>query len=184
VSSTRCARFDYDTSRHTKDGALTRSQAIGTVRAEMGRAMVVVEAAFAAIVLGATACSGGGTSGSAADTGPHTSPGVCMPDPTQTGNSKNVGAYCTPGGDECAKYPEAKFCAIDLDPEGAKFCIKIGCKANSDCAEGSCCTGRVDNPIHACVPGNCLVDDAGNCPPIPGISDDAGAGADASGADR
>src|SRR5687768_13601666 len=86
------------------------------------------------------------------DAGPRPSPGVCRPDPTGTGNELNVGAFCSPGGDECSKYAEAPLCAIDLDPEGDRFCIRVGCDQHSECGTEACCTGRVDNPIKACVP--------------------------------
>jgi hypothetical protein len=103
------------------------------------------------------------------DTGPHPSPGVCIPDPTQTGNSINVGAYCTAGGHQCAQYNMGLSCAIDVDPMGQNFCIKIGfCQQASDCAEEACCTGRAGNPIHACIPKQCVAPDAGvDCPPPP-----------------
>jgi hypothetical protein len=103
------------------------------------------------------------------DTGPHPSPGVCFPDPTQTGNSMNIGAYCTQGGHECGQYHNGLTCAIDVDPMGGNFCIKIGfCQQASDCGEEACCTGRAGNPIHACVPKQCVAPDAGaDCPPPP-----------------
>ncbi len=103
------------------------------------------------------------------DSGPHPTPGVCLPDPTGTGNEENVGAFCSPGGGECLNYDRATLCAIDLDPEGDNFCIAIGCRAHDECGEQACCTGRVDQPVKACVPKGCLTegDLAQNCPPIP-----------------
>lgn len=102
------------------------------------------------------------------DSGPHPTPGACMPDPTGTGNSKNVGAYCTNGGEQCRQYDFASFCSIDLDSEGSNFCIHIGCRDHDTCGEEACCTGRPGNPIHACVPKQCLAPDAGTaCPDIP-----------------
>lgn len=112
------------------------------------------------------------------DTGPHPSPGICEPDPTQTGNANNVGAYCTAGGQECRQYTTARICAIDVDPSGGNFCIKLVCNSHDTCGEGACCTGRAGNPVKACVPKGCLVTDlADPCPPIPG-TEDAGVGTD------
>jgi hypothetical protein len=50
--------------------------------------------------------------GSMTDAGP----GICVPPAGYTGNSKNVGAACTPGGGECRQYSFAGLCSIDLDP--------------------------------------------------------------------
>ncbi len=110
------------------------------------------------------------------DAGPDvesTAVGACVPNEVSTGNSKNVGAYCTPGGGQCAQYPagNATLCAIDLDPDGDNFCIKIGCKSHDACGEQACCTGRADNPIKACVPIECVDKIGGVCPPIPGLED-------------
>jgi hypothetical protein len=140
-------------------------------------AITLLSATLSAI--GTFACSG--SSSTTTDSGLHPSPGVCMPDPTATGNSLHVGAYCTKGQDQCAAYDQAKLCAIDLDPEGGNFCLKIGCMTHSDCGEQACCTGRAGVDIHACVPKGCLVDDAGgDCPPLPQDSD-AGSGSDSGG---
>ncbi|MHB8418830.1 MAG: hypothetical protein ACYDCL_12190 [Myxococcales bacterium] len=99
------------------------------------------------------------------------SPGVCTPAPGQTGNSLNVGAYCTKGNGQCANYggPAGNnlACSIDLDPSGGNFCILLPCSQDSDCGPDACCTGDPCNPIHACVPIQCL-SDGGVCPPIPG----------------
>lgn len=104
--------------------------------------------------------------------------GDCNPDPTSTGNARNVGMYCTEGGNQCSANPSAKFCAIDLDPEGGRFCIQLGCTSHEACGEKACCTGRENNPIKACIPSGCVADDAGTCPPIPGL-EDAGSRPDA-----
>jgi hypothetical protein len=107
--------------------------------------------------------NGGMDAGSAdAESGPHPTPGVCMPDALGTGNSMHVGAYCTAGGGQCGQYNLA--CAIDLDPMGGNFCIKLFCGGNTDCGESACCTGRAGNPIKACVPLGCVDQDAGVCP--------------------
>ena len=90
---------------------------------------------------------------------------ICTPGPGYTGNSKHVGAYCTPNGGECQKY--SLSCAVDLDPRGNKFCILLPCHTHADCGENACCTGDPGNPVHACVPIACLVDDASACPAIP-----------------
>ncbi len=92
--------------------------------------------------------------------------GSCTPAPGDTGNSKNVGAYCTKSGGQCSTYPNPSVqCSIDLSAQGANFCILIGCLADGDCGEDACCTGQSGNPIHACVPNGCF--DAGVCQGIP-----------------
>lgn len=102
--------------------------------------------------------------GSMTDAGP----GICVPPAGYTGNSKNVGAACTPGGGECRQYSFAGLCSIDLDPQGDNFCIHIGCRDHATCGEMACCTGRAGSAIHACVPKGCLVGDiSAECPPIP-----------------
>lgn len=92
------------------------------------------------------------------------------PPSSYTGNSKHVGAYCTPGGSQCGKYPSgtATLCAIDLDPQGGNFCILLGCKAHDKCGENACCTGRAGDPVYACVPITCLTD-GGTCPDLPSV---------------
>lgn len=122
------------------------------------------------------ACASEPTGGTK-DAGPSLEPtpvGACEPNEVAKGNSQHVGAYCSPGGGQCAEYP-GTFCAIDLDPEGDDFCIKLGCKSHADCGEEACCTGRASNPIKACVPIACVSEIGGECPPVPGL-EDAGAG--------
>jgi len=95
-------------------------------------------------------------------------PGLCLPSAGQTGNNLNVGAYCTPGGRECAPYAFSLVCAIDVDPMGDNFCIHIGCRDHATCGDQGCCTGRPGALAHACVPKGCLQDDmAAECPPVP-----------------
>lgn len=127
----------------------------------------MIRPAIVAIFLLLAACttsSSPATSDAGADT---SSPGVCPPPPGASGNSKNVGAYCTPNGGECTKYSASLRCSIDLDPRGDKFCILLGCQSHGECGELACCTGDPGNPVHACVPLECVVDDSGGCPPIP-----------------
>lgn len=132
---------------------------------------------FLASVVG---CASEPSAGAPKDAGPDIEPtpvGACVPNEVATGNSKNVGAYCSPGGGQCAQWGSgnATICAIDVDPKGANFCIKLGCKSHDVCGEQACCTGRVGNPIKACVPIGCVGGVEGICPPIPGL-EDAGAG--------
>lgn len=125
--------------------------------------------------LAAVACSSTPeTPGAGPDAGPHATPGICLPDPLGTGNNLNVGAYCSPGGNQCAQYDNARLCSIDLDPEGDNFCIRIGCRSHDDCGNQGCCTGRAEVSTKACVPKGCLTDGdlTKACPPIPGL--DAG----------
>jgi hypothetical protein len=98
--------------------------------------------------------------------------GECFPNACATGNSKNVGAYCTKGGGQCSAYSTGVACAIDLSTSGANFCILLGCHQNADCGEQACCTGDPTGPpIYACVPLTCLVDAGDPCPPPPSRSD-------------
>ncbi|MFO0726668.1 MAG: hypothetical protein U1E65_22970 [Myxococcota bacterium] len=109
----------------------------------------------------------------AGDTTPHATPGICIPDMYGTGNDLHVGAFCSPGGNQCGKYDQAPLCSIDLDPEGDNFCIRVGCHSHAECGNQGCCTGRENVSIKACVPKGCLTngDLTAECPPIPGLSD-------------
>jgi hypothetical protein len=122
------------------------------------------------LIIGTTGCSGTGSS----DAGTAYK-GVCFPSAGSTGNEHHVGAYCTKGGDQCSKFINmdnaAVICAIDVDPQGGNFCIKIGCSDHATCGESACCTGREGQPIHACIPLSCVSGDSGVCPPIPGLGD-------------
>jgi hypothetical protein len=87
---------------------------------------------------------------------------TCTPPAGSTGNSKNVGAYCTKNGGQCSKFSSSEVqCSIDLSSSGSNFCILIGCSQDSDCGEDACCTGEAGNPIKACVPNGCF--DGGVC---------------------
>jgi hypothetical protein len=94
-----------------------------------------------------------------------------MPTAGAQGNEFHVGAYCTKGGDQCSAYLNmqgaAIICAIDADPEGGAFCIKIGCMTNDQCGAKACCTGRIGDSTYACVPLGCLDNDSGVCPAVP-----------------
>jgi hypothetical protein len=77
-------------------------------------------------------------------------------DPCNIGNELGVGAWCSPAGNQCAKY--SLTCGIDADPkEGSYFCVKL-CTLNSECGTGACCTGDPLNENggqRACVPNIC-----------------------------
>jgi hypothetical protein len=137
-------------------------------------------AIFVWLTVGIAGCTTEPSTSAPMDAGPDIEPtpvGACIPNEAAAGNSKHVGAYCSPGGGQCAQWGSgnATICAIDLDPEGDNFCIKVGCKSHDACGEQACCTGRVDNPIKACVPIECVAETPGVCPPIPGL-EDAGTG--------
>ena len=110
-----------------------------------------------------------------ADAGGGSTPGICRPGHGGTGNDLHVGAHCTRGGQECVAYSidAILVCAIDADPEGGEFCVKIGCLNHDVCGQQGCCTGREDMPTHACVPKGCLTNDDLTlpCPVIPGLRD-------------
>lgn len=135
---------------------------------------------FVCLVYASLGCTTAPPAGGPKDAGPDIEPtpvGECIPNEAATGNSKHVGAYCSPGGGQCAQWGSgnATICAVDVDPDGDNFCIKIGCKNHEACGELACCTGRADNPIKACVPIDCVSEIDGECPPIPGL-EDAGTG--------
>jgi hypothetical protein len=101
---------------------------------------------------------------------------ACHPAPGYEGNSKNVGAFCSVGGGECAAWGPsgATACAKDLDPEGDTFCILVGCRSNAACGEEACCTGRTETGIHACVPRKCVTGNDDPCPAFPVVHPDGG----------
>lgn len=102
---------------------------------------------------------------SGVDSGPTPSPGNCYPTSSDTGNSKNVGAYCTKSGGQCSDYSSTSLqCSSDLSAQGGNFCLLVGCSQDTDCGEDSCCTAPVGSPISACIPIGCF--DAGVCSPI------------------
>jgi hypothetical protein len=98
-------------------------------------------------------------------------PGSCDPGPNGTGNSKNVGAYCTAGGDQCAEYEGSLLCADDLDPDaGLNVCLIPGCSSHASCGEEACCVVRPGHPTQfGCIPRGCLARDGGSgmCPALP-----------------
>ncbi len=116
---------------------------------------------------GGSAASGGGTSGAGGGMAcVPTEVGACTPNECATGNEINVGAYCTKGGNQCRQYSNLS-CAIDLSSDGANFCIKLLCSANSDCGAKACCVGDGSSIIKACIPIECEVDDGGSVCPAP-----------------
>ncbi|MCS6899114.1 MAG: hypothetical protein RMJ98_04365 [Myxococcales bacterium] len=77
-------------------------------------------------------------------------------------NEVGIGAPCTKGGKECAS---GLSCTQDLDssaPQG--FCMKLGCKASSDCGSGAtCCAPKAGGGvIKTCLPAVCKPDDCTN----------------------
>jgi hypothetical protein len=99
---------------------------------------------------------------SAGDAASKASPGTCLPTIGDTGNSKNVGAYCTKGGGQCSDYPNTSLqCSSDLSAQGGNFCLFLGCTLDTDCGEDACCTSPAGSGIHACIPIGCF--DSGVC---------------------
>jgi hypothetical protein len=110
--------------------------------------------------------SGGGTSGaggnggnattgsttSTTSTGTSTHMNQCVM-PGDKGNANGVGAYCTPGGGECANFPLAGLCLADVGQD-EWFCTRIGCMMDSDCGMDATC--YKDTGGSACVPNKCL----------------------------
>ncbi len=75
--------------------------------------------------------------------------------PGDPGNSKGVGAYCSPGGGQCTKFDIAGLCLADAAPNQHQwFCTRVGCKNDADCGENAKCF--MDPQGNACVPSKCL----------------------------
>jgi hypothetical protein len=112
------------------------------------------------------ACSSNGGSGTTTSGGGHTTTTttgthttntsthmkMCVM-PTDKGNNNGVGAYCTPGGGECMKFPMAAVCLADVG-QTEWFCTKIGCAMNSDCGDNATCVMQMGGS--GCVPNKCL----------------------------
>lgn len=87
--------------------------------------------------------------------------------PGAPGNSKGVGEYCTPGGQECADNAEAFVCVVDIRPDANPICV-MTCSSHAACGEEAYCTGEDGSGPKGCVPA-CMLDIA---PPDPGAPDD------------
>jgi hypothetical protein len=72
---------------------------------------------------------------------------------TDKGNENGVGAYCTPGGGECSKFPMAGLCLADVGQD-EWFCTRIGCQMTSECGTDATCV--METGGSACVPNKCL----------------------------
>jgi hypothetical protein len=122
-------------------------------------------AALCALSLGIVACSssGGGSTSTSGGTGGHTSSSTSSSGTgghmnacvltTDKGNSQGVGAYCTPGGGECSKFPLSAVCLADVG-QSEWFCTRIGCQMDSDCGAMATCVKQSGNS--GCVPDKCL----------------------------
>src|SRR5262245_27537096 len=152
---------------HCAEGMKLRSAY--TVRAHTLERGMVGLAALSCSLAPAAGCSsddstgaGGATSNSATSSsatsgnggaggGPATPKNSCA-QPGDKGNSKGVGEYCTPGGQQCTAFPEAGTCLADVGQD-QWFCTHIFCTMDSECGEGASCfmTGMGS----ACVPDKC-----------------------------
>jgi hypothetical protein len=104
---------------------------------------------------GSGTTSGGGhttTTGTHSTTTTSTHMNMCVMT-TDKGNANGVGAYCTPGGGECSKFPNAGVCLADVG-QSEWFCTKIGCMTNADCGDMATCYMQPGGS--ACVPNKCL----------------------------
>lgn len=73
--------------------------------------------------------------------------------PGDQGNDKGVGEYCTPGGGECKKFPEAALCLADVG-QTQWFCTRIGCTKDDECGAAATCV--MQQGSSGCVPNKCL----------------------------
>ena len=95
--------------------------------------------------------AGGTDAGTVRDAGPV--PAMSCGQPGDTGNENGVGAFCTPGGNECRPHPLASLCIVDLDPVDEQwYCTRL-CAHDSDCGSGAVCGG--DSRGSACIPARC-----------------------------
>ena len=109
---------------------------------------------------GGSAPHGDAGASSSSSSGP--SPGNCYPTPGQTGNDKNVGAYCSKAGGQCGSYGNLSLqCSSDLSAQGGNFCLIVGCAKDGDCGQDGCCSGPAGSIVRACIPIGCF--DAGVC---------------------
>jgi hypothetical protein len=136
-------------------------------------------ASLVGIVLAVSACSGGG-SGKKGDASVDSiiDVGLEWPDgcPPAAANDKGVGAACTRGGGECAKYGQDRRCTCD--PALGALLAGVPCictlaqfatgTTNDPCKDSvpanycgsnaTCC--NVLNSAAYCVPNVCLINDA------------------------
>jgi hypothetical protein len=118
--------------------------------------------AISSLAILAACSSGGGSGGGGAptttSTGTHststtsTHMNMCVLT-TDKGNNNGVGAYCTPGGGECSKFPLAGLCLADVGQD-EWFCTRISCKTNADCGDNATCYAQMGQS--GCVPNKCL----------------------------
>lgn len=88
--------------------------------------------------------------------------------PCERGNELGVGAFCTPGGGECANTPSraAPFCTVDTASTDLAFCTRT-CLTNEDCGTNARCASANGSGPMGCFPIFCEA------------SEDAGVSADA-----
>lgn len=123
-------------------------------------AVFVITAAVAGCDTEVSGTGGGTSSGSTTKTTNTASSSsgtttMCI-QPGDPGNDIGIGAYCTPGGNECKKFPLASLCLADVGQD-EHFCTRIGCDETTNCGMGAGCL--LDPAGSACVP--CKCDDAG-----------------------
>ena len=93
------------------------------------------------------------------------------------GNNLGIGHYCTPGGGECADFPEAGLCLADVGQD-QWFCVQIGCTETSDCGEDAGC--ELNPAGSACIPCSCD-DQTAQCQAGAGGSGSGGTGGGSAG---
>lgn len=75
-------------------------------------------------------------------------------DPSDEGNEKGVGRFCTVDSSECADNGEADSCLALFDA-ASNFCSFLGCTNDDECGEGAVCVDD-EGPGSACVPEKCF----------------------------
>lgn len=127
----------------------------------MKRAIIALSSSL--VIVGYfTACSssssssgsanGGSTTTSSTSGTTQTTPAASCAQPGDKGNDKGVGEYCTPGGGECANFPDANVCLADLFQD-QWFCTHLSCTTDAECGTAAHCD--MESGGSACVPDKC-----------------------------
>lgn len=93
--------------------------------------------------------------------------------PGDMGNEIGVGAFCSPAGNQCSAFTQARLCLADVvRDEGQWFCTRT-CTTSEQCGSGAVCV--IETRGGGCVPAQCAPEDEDA-----GATDDADVSADAS----
>jgi hypothetical protein len=149
------------------------------VLASLFAVAALVNAACGSGGTGGTTGSGGATSSSTSDasttsaTSTGAGGGASCVKAGDMGNAQGVGAFCTPGGMECAKFPLAGLCLADVG-QTPPMCTRISCKSDADCGDAAHC--HCQDGQSGCVPDKCEPASMGGCGTSTATATGAGGG--------